>query len=164
MEGGKSTVLSNENVYYRARKEAAKRDERFASREMAADILGVSLYTLADYENGNTKVVPVDKVVLMADFYHAPELKTQYCKSECPIGKNLPLATEQKGLEGIALRLVSSLARVEELQKEIIQISEDGKVSPDEEDSLDGILTQLDHLSEVISEMKLFAEKAKTKK
>ena len=40
---------------------------------------------MADYELGNTKVVPVDKVVLMADLYNAPELITGYCMRECPV-------------------------------------------------------------------------------
>ena len=51
-------------------------NERLYSREGAAELLGISVSTLADYELGNTKVVPVDKVVLMADLYNAPELKT----------------------------------------------------------------------------------------
>lgn len=73
-------------------------NERLYSREGAAELLGISVSTLADYELGNTKVVPVDKVVLMADLYNAPELKTGYCKYECPICSYLPVATEAKGL------------------------------------------------------------------
>lgn len=59
-------------------------------------MLGLSVSTLADYELGNTKVVPVDKVVLMADLYNCPELKTGYCKHECPIGGYLLLRQKQK--------------------------------------------------------------------
>ncbi|MCJ8044119.1 helix-turn-helix domain-containing protein [Blautia sp. NSJ-166] len=84
-------------------KRAAMYNERLYSREGAAELLGISVSTLADYELGNTKVVPVDKVVLMADLYNAPELKTGYCKHECPICSYLPVATEAKGLEGITL-------------------------------------------------------------
>lgn len=84
-------------------------NERLYSREGAAELLGISVSTLADYELGNTKVVPVDKVVLMADLYNAPELKTGYCKHECPICSYLPVATEAKGLEGITLRLMKRL-------------------------------------------------------
>lgn len=155
-------MVSNENVYFRARKEAAKHNERLASREMAAELIGVSPYTLADYELGNTKVVPVDKVVLMADLYNAPELKTGYCKSECPIGRDLPLATEQRGLEGIALRLISSLESAKTVQKGIVDIAKDGKVTKDEKVALKSILEQLDRLSEVISEIRLYAEKVGT--
>lgn len=104
---GRGPTKSNENVYFVARKKAAMYNERLYSREGAAELLGISVSTLADYELGNTKVVPVDKVVLMADLYNAPELKTGYCKHECPICSYLPVATEAKGLEGITLNLQS---------------------------------------------------------
>lgn len=152
---------SSRNIYFQARKEASKYDNRLSSRELAADLLGVAPATLADYELGNVKVVPVDKVVLMSDLYNRPELKNWYCKNECPIGKDFPLATEQKGLEGIALRLVSSFDGAEELKKEIIDIAKDGKISRDEVEILDRITKQLDQLSETISEMKIFAEKVR---
>ena len=79
---GKDSTKGNDNVYFRARKEAATYNERLFSREGAAELLGISVSTLADYELGNTKVVPVDKVVLMADLYNCPELKYGYCKCE----------------------------------------------------------------------------------
>ena len=72
---GRGPTKSNENAYFVARKKAAMYNERLYSREGAAELLGISVSTLADYELGNTKVVPVDKVVLMADLYNAPELK-----------------------------------------------------------------------------------------
>lgn len=83
-------------------------NERLYSREGAAELLGISVSTLADYELGNTKVVPVDKVVLMADLYNAPELKTGYCKHECPICSYLPVATEAKCLEISSVRYALS--------------------------------------------------------
>lgn len=100
-------------------------NERLYSREGAAELLGISVSTLADYELGNTKVVPVDKVVLMADLYNAPELKTGYCKYECPICSYLPVATEAKGLEGIALRLMKRLDcdELNRIKKELVDIS-----------------------------------------
>ncbi len=105
-EMGNGGMKENNNIYFRARKSAAVYNERLYSRERAAELLGISISTLADYELGNTKVVPVDKVVLMADLYNCPELKNGYCKYECPIGKSMPLATEVTGIEGVALRLI----------------------------------------------------------
>ena len=72
---GKGYKKTNENVYFKARKEAAKCNEKLYSREGASELLGLSVSTLADYELGTTKVVPVDKVMLMADLYNCPELK-----------------------------------------------------------------------------------------
>ena len=84
---GRDAAKACENQCFRCRKEAAKYNDKLGSREGAAELLGISVSSLADYELGNTKVIPVDKVVLMADIYNAPELMAWYCSSECLIGR-----------------------------------------------------------------------------
>ena len=79
---GKEPLKENTNVYFQARKRAAMSNDRLFSRENAAELLGISPYTLADYELGNTKVVPVDKVVLMAIFL--PQTRITTLKSTLP--------------------------------------------------------------------------------
>ena len=110
---------------------------------------------------GNTKVVPVDKVVLMADLYNAPELKTGYCKHECPICSYLPVATEVKGLEGITLRLMKRLDcdELNRIKKELVDITEDGIIDETEKPELKKILAFLDEVAESISELKIVGEK-----
>ena len=61
----------NENVYFECRKRAAIHNERLNSRAGAAEILGISESTLAHYELGITKNIPVDVVVMMAEVYNA---------------------------------------------------------------------------------------------
>lgn len=51
----------NENVYFECRKRAAIHNERLNSRAGAAEILGISESTLAHYELGITKNIPVQK-------------------------------------------------------------------------------------------------------
>jgi len=147
---GRGPTKSNENVYFVARKKAAMYNERLYSREGAAELLGISVSTLADYELGNTKVVPVDKVVLMADLYNAPELKTGYCKYECPICSYLPVVTEAKGLEGITLRLMKRLDcdELNRIKKELVDIMEDGIIDETEKPELKKILAFLDEVAE----------------
>lgn len=87
------------NVYYEARKKAAMYNDRLSSREGAAEALGISPSTLADYELGLTKFVPVENVIRMADVYNAPQLKPHYCKNVCPIGCEMPVATEETSIE-----------------------------------------------------------------
>lgn len=158
---GRGSTKGNENVYFVARKRAAMYNERLYSREGAAELLGISVSTLADYELGNTKVVPVDKVVLMADLYNAPELKTGYCKHECPICSYLPVATEVKGLEGITLRLMKRLYcdELNRIKKELVDITEDGIIDETEKPELKKILAFLDEVAESISELKIVGEK-----
>lgn len=157
----KITEKSKDNVYYRARLIAAERDDRLASRASAAEMIGVSEYTLRDYELGIARAVPVEIVVIMSELYNAPELKNGYCKYECPIGKQMALATEVRSLEGITLRLLKEFDpdKIRALQHKLIDITEDGKVSVDEVPEMERILDTLDDLAEVISEMKLAGEK-----
>ncbi len=158
---GKDPMKENNNVYFMARKEAALYNERLFSREGAAEMLGISVSTLADYELGNTKVVPVDKVMLMADLYNAPELKHRYCKFECPIGKTMPLATKIKSIEGIALRVIQEFDpdKLKDIKDSLVSIAADGVISEDEKPELECILKKLDDMAVVISEMKLVGEK-----
>lgn len=159
---GRGSMNENTNIYFVARKRAAIYNERIYSREGAAELLGISVSTLADYELGNTKVVPVDKVVLMADLYNAPELVTSYCKHECPVHGFLPLATEEKNLQGIALRLIRGFDEEElkAMKKDLVEITEDGQISCEEVPKLKEIMSKLDSMAEVISEMKIAGEKA----
>ncbi len=158
---GSGSMKENNNIYFKARKKAALYDERLFSRERAAEMLGVHPSTLADYELGATKVVPVDKVVLMSDLYNAPELKASYCKYECPIGGFMPLSTEIRGIEGISLRLIKvfNTDDINALKEKLIEISADGTISESEKPALVGILNQLDSISQAISELKLAGEK-----
>ena len=143
---GKGPMNENTNVYFQARKKAAIYNERLYSREGASELLGISVSTLADYELGNTKVVPVDKVVLMADLYCAPELITGYCMRECPVHGFLPLATEEKSIQGIALRLLKGFNEDElkAMKVDLIEITEDGIISQEEIPKLKEILNKLD--------------------
>ena len=158
---GKDPINENNNMYFKARKRAAAYNERLYSREGASELLGISVSTLADYELGNTKVVPVDKVVLMADLYNAPEIITSYCRFECPIHGFLPLATEEKNIQGIALRILKGFdeAELRNIKSDLIDISEDGIISDDEIPKLREILETLEKMAEIVSELKLVGEK-----
>lgn len=158
---GKGPINENNNVYFKARKKAAAYNERLYSREGAAELLGISVSTLADYELGNTKVVPVDKVVLMSDLYNSPELITGYCMRECPVHGFLPLATEEKSIQGIALRFLKGFNEneLQRMKEDLIDITEDGIISKDEVPRLKAILERLDKIAETISEMKIVGEK-----
>ena len=100
-------------------------------------------------------------VQVMADLYHAPALITGYCMEECPVHGFLPLATEEKNLQGIALRLLRNFNEDElkAMKADLIEITEDGKISPEEVPRIREILDKLERMAEVISEMKIAGEK-----
>ena len=154
-------MKENTNVYFQARKEAATGDSRLFNRDFAAEQLGIASYTLGEYERGVTKVVPIDKVVLMADLYNKPELVTNYCRNECPVHGFLPLATEERNIQGIALRILSSfdIDQMEEMRRSLIEITKDGQITDEEVPQMKEILSRLEEMATVISELKIAGEK-----
>lgn len=126
---GRDAAKACENQCFRCRKEAAKHNDKLGSREGAAELLGISVSSLADYELGNTKVIPVDKVVLMADIYNAPELMAWYCSSECLIGKSLEMPSpEIASVERTTMKLLKQLRQgdIEQVKEKLIDITADG--------------------------------------
>jgi transcriptional regulator with XRE-family HTH domain len=151
----------NTNMYFKARKQAAEYDDRLSSREGASELIGVSESTLADYELGGTKVVPVDKVCLMAEYYHSPELKNWYCKNECPIGKDMPIATELKGIEGVVLKMLQEFSsdRMNDMLTRLIDIAQDGEVTEQEIGALKMTMNWASDMEMALSQFRLSAEK-----
>ena len=148
------------NVYFSCRKEAAKYDDRLSSRENAAELLGISASTLANHELGVTKNVPVDTVVMMADLYRAPKLKNMYCKYECPIGRDLPIATDDDSIEAITVRLLNRLddEEIRTIKHQLLDVAEDGSITSEERPIVFGILKALEKVSETVSSLKLLVE------
>lgn len=79
---GTNPTKAADNIYCRCRKEAAKYNDKLNSRDGAAELLGISASTLADYELGITKIIPADAILRMADLYNAPELRNHYCNED----------------------------------------------------------------------------------
>ena len=159
---GRDAAKACENQCFRCRKEAAKYNDKLGSREGAAELLGISVSSLADYELGNTKVIPVDKVVLMADIYNAPELMAWYCSSECLIGKSLEMPSpEIASVERTTMKLLKQLRQgdIEQVKEKLIDITADGIISKDEWADLTEILDYLDGLIRAARELKLIGSK-----
>lgn len=150
-----------ENVYSEARKAASAWDHRFKTREGAAEVLNIAPYTLGEYERGETKCIPADRVADMARAYKAPELLTDYCMNVCPVHGFLPLATKTRGIQGIVLRIILRFndEEMQRMKEELVKIAEDGEVTTDELPQLKEILERLEAVAETISEMKMVTMK-----
>lgn len=157
---GTSPTKAADNIYCRCRKTAARYNDKLNSREGASELLGCSPSTLADYELGITKIVPVDSVVRMADLYNAPEILNDYCTNECPIGKRTVAKLEIDGhLERRALKVIAALKNVDYIRDTLISIAADGVISEDEREDFDRLVEALDDISCKAQELKLWAEK-----
>lgn len=151
-------MKTNENIYFRCRKEAAKYNDKLNSRESASELLGVSVSSLADYELGNTKVVPVDKVVLMSDLYNAPQLLNGYCARECPIGCRRDTATEIQPIERTTIGLLNLLQneKLGKYMSALTSVAADGQVSEDERSKMSEIVAYLNEVRVLVEELNLF--------
>lgn len=149
-----------ENIYLRCRREAGIHNEKLRSREGAAEMLGCSLSTLANYELGVTKVVPPDAVIMMADLYNAPELKAHYCARDCPIGKGTPIATEIKSIEIVTVNLLKALSpsSVENVKSKLLDIAAGG-INKNKKQDLADLLRFLDDLTKILGELRLLSQK-----
>jgi hypothetical protein len=158
-------MKGKENIYLACRKKAAEYNDKLNSRETASELLGVAVSTLANYELGITKNIPPDSVVMMADLYRMPELKNYYCKYECPIGRNLPVAVEESGLQGITVKILNSLDDddIRKMKKRLLSIAADGEITEDEQEDFDSIVKNLETLAQAISELRILAEKYQKK-
>ena len=149
-----------ETPYRECRKQAAIYNDALGSMERAAEMLGVSVNTLSNYELGVT-VPPVDIIIVLADLYRAPQLKTMYCKNECLIGRCMPVAVEAGSIDNIVIRIIKQFkeSRIEGLKDKLIGIAEDGKVSEEEEKELNEICQELDEMVKTVWELKLVQER-----
>lgn len=157
---GRDATKALGNPWYEARKNAAKYDERLLSREGAAEMLGMSVSSVADAELGLTKCMPVDKAVLMADLYKAPHLLNHYCLNECPIGCKHCISEEVYGIERITVKLLRNL-KVDDLEKvknKLLDIAEDGIIDEFEKPEFKGILEYLEQIARIVSELKIIGD------
>ena len=159
---GRRATKAAENVWFKARMNAATYDERLSSREGAAELLGMSVSAVSDAELGLSKCMPVDKAVLMADRYKAPYLLNHYCLNECPIGCRLPISDEVLGIERVTVKLLRNL-RVDdlrEIKEKLIEIAADGVISEDEKPDLRDVLSYLRELAKTVSELETISRMA----
>lgn len=156
-DGCENTGIS---IYFQCRILAAKTNENLKSRESAAEYFGVSVSSMANYERGIT-IPPLDLVVMMAEEYNAPQLRNLYCMNQCPLGKGQPISAELKTLEAVTVGIVAKLDQndVCDMKRQLLDIAEDGKVSPDEEVDFKEVSLALDKLAVAISELRLVKEK-----
>lgn len=157
--GRKATTAKN-NVWYEARMNAAKHNDKLNSREGAAELLGMSVSAVSDAELGLTKIMPVDKAVLMSEVYNAPQLLKYYCNNECPIGGFGCLSEEVKTVEMITVNLLkqTKTAELTPIFNKLIDIANDGKITEDEIKELCNVENYFKELSKTISELTTLTE------
>lgn len=155
---GTKPTKARDNVFCKARLEAAKYNDKLRSRSGAAEALGyASESTISDWELGLS--IPAPEVVLkMSDLYNAPELENYYCTNMCPLGCNMP-KVDLEALDRISLRALSTFRKVEETREILLDITADGMIAEDEKADLQKVLCNLEELEQIAQSMKLWVKK-----
>lgn len=116
-----------ENIYKMARKEAG------LSREQAAEMLHISIRSLADYETGVT--TPKDDIVCkMIEIYKANWLGYQHLKHSSEVGRKYLPELSISDLAKSILRLQKEIKDVENINSDLIEIGCDGIIDDTEKD------------------------------
>lgn len=153
----KKATKAVDNMFYKARMEAASCNDGLNSREGAAEQIGIDRTRLARIELGSLTPYP-EEVLLMSDVYNTPELKPFYCKKCCPLGCNNPnIALED--LDRVAVKAFSLFRKLPAKKDLFLDIVEDGVISEDEKPDLNEFLSFMEELEKFIQQFKLLAEK-----
>lgn len=155
---GTKPTKALDNVFCRARLEAAKYNDRLKSREGAAELLGyASSSTISDWELGLT-YPPPEAVLKMADLYNAPELMNHYCRSLCPLGHDLP-ECKVRNLDRLTIEYFNAVEIVEKAKDALLSIALDGVVDSTEQEEFDQIIEDLSTIEKLAKEFRIYAKK-----
>ena len=155
---GRRPTKAADNPFCKARLEAAKYNEKFFSKEYAAEQLHISAGQLQDYELGITKCIPPDSILRMADTYNAPELRNMYCREMGPLGCDAP-KLELEDLDRISLKALSYFRKMAAAKEKLLDIVEDGVVTEDERPDLDEVMNILDEVASIAKSLRVWVEK-----
>ncbi len=136
------------------------REKLDLTREKASELMEfISPAKLEKIENGKVSVQPED-VIAMAQCYKSPELCNYYCSQECPIGQQYVPEIKVKNLAQIAIETLNSLNRMSKEKDRLLEIVEDGQVTPDEYKDFFEIKKTLEKISLSVDTLQLWVDKS----
>lgn len=136
------------------------REKLNLTREKASELIGfISAAKLEKIENGKVSIQPED-VIAMAECYKAPELCNHYCSQECPIGQEYIPEIKVKDLTQIAVETLNSLNRLNREKDRLLEIVEDGQITPDEYRDFFKIKETLEKIALSVDTLQLWVDKA----
>lgn len=154
----KKATKAAENVLYKARMEAAKWNDKFSSREGAAEITGLDRTRIAYMELGTIVPYP-EEIVVLAEYYNAPELANFYCSHLCPLGKQTVEPLELTELASVTLQLLAAVRDLPNVTDDLVDIAEDGVIDESEQAQMEVILEKLRKASKKIQTLELIYQK-----
>ena len=149
---GRKSTRENKSIYQ------ITRESLGLTREKAGELIpGFSPERIEKIENERVQIRP-DDVKLMAEYYRAPGLCNYYCSEECPIGKGRTPRVESRELVQIAVETINGINRLNRVKDRLLEIAEDGTISPDEYEDFAEIRETLEKLQVSVSTLQLWLE------
>ena len=149
---GRKSTRENKSIYQ------ITRESLGLTREKAGELIpGFSPERIEKIENERVQIRP-DDVKLMAEYYRAPGLCNYYCSEECPIGKGRTPRVENRELVQIAVETINGINRLNRVKDRLLEIVEDGTISPDEYEDFAEIRETLEKLQVSVSTLQLWLE------
>lgn len=126
------------NIYQAARKAAGLTQER------AAELLALSVRSLADYESG-LRLPPNDVADRMVMVYNSQVLAVQHLRNSTQFARDLLPEVTPMALPEAVLTLIDAVYDFadDKLDRELIDIARDGVISSDERERFDRIMDKL---------------------
>lgn len=126
------------NIYQSARKIAGLTQER------AAELLGLSTRSLADYESG-LRLPPNDVADRMVTAYNSQLLAVQHLRNSTQFARDLLPDVQTMALPEAVLTLVDAVYSFadDRLDRELIDIARDGVISADERERFDRVIDKI---------------------
>lgn len=126
------------NIYQNARKIAGLTQER------AAELLGLSPRSLADYESG-LRLPPNDVADSMVTVYNSQILAVQHLRECSRFARDLLPDVQTMALPEAVITLVEAIHdfSIDGLDHELLRIARDGMISPDERERFDRAVEKL---------------------
>ena len=130
------------NIYQSARKIAGLTQER------AAELLGLSPRSLADYESG-LRLPPNDVADRMVTAYNSQLLAVQHLRNSTQIARDLLPDVQIMALPEAVLTLVDAVYSFadDRLDRELIDIARDGVISADERERFDRVIEKIRNIT-----------------
>jgi len=149
---GRKSTRENKSIYQ------ITRESLGLTREKAGELIpGFSPERIEKIENERVQIRP-DDVKMMAEYYKAPGLCNYYCSEECPIGKGRTPRVESRELVQIAVETINGINRLNRVKDRLLEIAEDGTISPDEYEDFAEIRETLEKLQVSVSTLQLWLE------
>ena len=149
---GRKSTRENKSIYQ------ITRESLGLTREKAGELIpGFSPERIEKIENERVQIRP-DDVKLMAEYYKAPGLCNYYCSEECPIGKGRTPRVENRELVQIAVETINGINRLNRVKDRLLEIAEDGTISPDEYEDVAENRETLEKLLVSVSTLQLWLE------